>query len=181
MHSGLLVGYEGTNIYRIYVPDTQHIIRARDVHFDETATRSYEEIVDITQPPLFAAPATPFCVLLIPLSSLDLIATRSFETSDNFSSCGPSVLHLSYLSTVETVSYRDALGGPDGALWETAIAEELAAMKKHSVWVVESLPAGRKALPTCWVLRYRFDSSGAITQYKARLVAHGDRQVAGID
>jgi len=180
-HSGLLVSYEGTNIYRIYVPDTQRIIRARDVHFDETATRSYEEIIDITQPPLFAAAATPSCVLPIALSSSDSIATGSFETSDNSSSYGPSVLHSSYLSSVETVSYRDALGGPDRALWETAIAEELAAMKKHSVWVVESLPAGRKALPTYWVLRYKFDSSGAITRYKARLVARGDRQVAGID
>jgi len=54
-------------------------------------------------------------------------------------------------------------------------------MKKHSVWIVESLPAGRKALPTWGVLRYKFDSSGAITRYKARLVARGDRQVAGID
>ena len=54
-------------------------------------------------------------------------------------------------------------------------------MKKHSVWVVEDLPPGCKALPTCWVLRYKFDFSGMIIRYKARLVARGDKQVAGID
>jgi len=179
--SSLLVGYGGTNIYRIYLQDTQRIIRARDVHFDETATRSYEEITDTAQPPLFAAVATLSPASPIAFSSLDSIATCSWETSDKSSAGLPSVLHSSYLCSFETISYRDGLGGRDRPLWETAIAEELAAMKKHSVEVVESVPAGRKALLMRWVLRYKFDSSGTITRYKARLVARGDRQVAGID
>ena len=31
------------------------------------------------------------------------------------------------------------------------------------------------------MLIYKFDSSGTTTRYKARLVARGDRQVAGVD
>lgn len=62
-HSGIVVGYKSTNIYRIYMPDTQRIIRAQDVHFDQTATRSFAEIVDINQPPLFAAATTHLSVL----------------------------------------------------------------------------------------------------------------------
>ena len=165
------------------MPDIQRIIRARDVHFDETATRSLVEIMDVDQPPLFAASTTlpSSSESYFPLPSSDSWATCSANTADTFPASPAVIPDSCYVSSIETVSYKDALSGVDRALWEAAIAEELAAMKKHSVWVVEALPAGSKALPTCWVLRYKFDSSGTITRYKARLVAHGDRQVAGVD
>ena len=109
------------------------------------------------------------------------MVTSSSDTTDSFPPCLIRVPDSCYVSSIETVSFRDVVSGVDCPLWEAAIAEELPAMKKHSVWVVEDLPPGRKALPTCWVLRYKFDSSGMITRYKARLVARGDKQVAGID
>ena len=54
-HTGLLIGYRSTNIYRIHLPDTHCIICARDVQFDETSARLLEDIVDINAPPLLVA------------------------------------------------------------------------------------------------------------------------------
>ena len=151
------------------------------MRFNQIATRSFEESVNIDPPPLFASTTTLYSFLPIPLPSSNSLAAFASNTADSFPSCLARVPDSCYFSSIKRVSYRDALGSADRALWEAAIAEELAAMKKHSVWVVEDLPPGCKALPTCWVLIYKFDSSGTITWYKARLVARGDKQVASID
>jgi hypothetical protein len=47
-HIGYLVGYDSTNIFRIWVPSKQRVVRSRDVTFNETLF--YDPLVpDITQ------------------------------------------------------------------------------------------------------------------------------------
>ena len=47
-HIGHLVGYDSTNIYRIWIPSQRKIIRTRDVTFDETSLYKPEEL-DLSQ------------------------------------------------------------------------------------------------------------------------------------
>ena len=35
-HIGYLVGYDSSNVYRVWIPHLKHVIRARDVRFDES-------------------------------------------------------------------------------------------------------------------------------------------------
>ena len=115
-HSGIVVGYENTNIYCIYMTDTQRIIRARDVHFDETATRSFEEIVDINPTPLFAAATTLSSVSPVSLLPSDSLVTSCSDTTDSFPPGLTRVPNSCYVSSIETVSYRNARSGADRAL-----------------------------------------------------------------
>ena len=47
-HIGYLVGYDSTNIFRIWIPSKQRVIRTRDVTFDKTLFYN-PELPDITQ------------------------------------------------------------------------------------------------------------------------------------
>jgi hypothetical protein len=42
---GYLVGYDVSNIWRIWIPSKRRIVRARDVEFDETRFYSDEELL----------------------------------------------------------------------------------------------------------------------------------------
>ena len=64
--------------------------------------------------------------------------------------------------------------------WKQAIREEFKQMKKNNVWdennKIWSLPKGRKGIGTKWVFKKKNDG-----RYRARLVAKGYTQEAGVD
>ncbi|KAF4308696.1 Integrase catalytic core [Botryosphaeria dothidea] len=78
---GYLVGYDSTNIYRIWYPPGDRIIRSRDVSFDELSKYSpdeqeqYQEIEDIEEEPQEVIPR-------IRLGSEDLITSDSSSSED---------------------------------------------------------------------------------------------------
>lgn len=47
---------------------------------------------------------------------------------------------------------------------------------KDNVWVLKSLPDGKKAVKCKWVFKIKTDETGNVTRYKARLVAKGFTQ-----
>ena len=60
--------------------------------------------------------------------------------------------------------------------------EELEALKIKKVYIeVSSLPPGRKAIDTKWVLHIKRNEDGKIFRFKARLVAKGFSQIPGQD
>lgn len=69
-HIGYLVGYEATNVFRIWVPHLKRVFRTRDVRFDETVhydpnephihqelRESVEELIEVVQAPELEADA----------------------------------------------------------------------------------------------------------------------------
>ena len=66
--------------------------------------------------------------------------------------------------------------GPDAAKWKTAAEKEITQIMAHETWQVTELPAGAKPIGCKWVFRIKSDGT-----YKARLVAMGFTQKAGID
>ena len=70
----------------------------------------------------------------------------------------------------------EALRGPDAAKWRAAMDAEIASCEAYGVWEACELPAGRRALPSHFVLDEKRDGRG-----KARLVAGGHKQQPGVD
>ncbi|DAZ97222.1 TPA: hypothetical protein N0F65_003853 [Lagenidium giganteum] len=60
---------------------------------------------------------------------------------------------------------------------------ELSSLKEHGTWhLVPRSTAGQSKVITCrWVFAIKRNEQGRIKRYKARLVVHGFKQVAGID
>ena len=69
---------------------------------------------------------------------------------------------------------------PQADEWRAAEARELESLVKKGVYVVCELPRGRRLVRTKWVYRTKKED-GRIIKWKARLVAMGFTQLAGID
>ena len=71
-----------------------------------------------------------------------------------------------------------------GKYWENfskAEEAELSAFSELKVWELVPKPKGANVVGTRWVYDVKVDSSGAVSRYKARLVAQGFSQKEGID
>jgi hypothetical protein len=70
---------------------------------------------------------------------------------------------------------------PDLPLWEKAIEEELATLKKAGTWRLEEAPPEANVISSKWVFKAKKDAAGNIACYKAWLVAQGFSQIGGIN
>lgn len=77
----------------------------------------------------------------------------------------------------KSLSYSEAVEGPNKSQWEMAIKEELDSLKnKGAFTAVTHVPHGRKPVRSRWVFTIKSDG-----RFKARLVAQGFSQVFGVD
>jgi hypothetical protein len=61
--------------------------------------------------------------------------------------------------------------------WLVAEGKEYKSHDDNNTWdIVLILPVGTYALPTKWVYKYKFDDTGKLIRFKARLVVCGNRQ-----
>jgi hypothetical protein len=87
-------------------------------------------------------------------------------------------------SDVEVIEPRmlvEAKCWPDWPLWEKAIEEELATLKKAGTWRMEEAPPEANVIGSKWVFKAKKDATGNIAHYKAQLVAQGFSQIGGIN
>ena len=85
---------------------------------------------------------------------------------------------LKLLSTPKSV--KEALASPQWREWRAAIDKELGSLVDKGVYEVRKIPAGVKAIPTKLVLKIKLKSDGTVEKYKARCVALGFLQRAGL-
>ena len=81
----------------------------------------------------------------------------------------------------EPTTYEDAIHSKNNQEWKDAMNAEMESLKKHHVWKMCDLPAGKEPLNCKWVYRIKCDNRGKIQKYKARLVTCGYGQRYGID
>jgi transposase InsO family protein len=78
-------------------------------------------------------------------------------------------------------SLRDAQESPEWPEWQAAMDEEYRQHLEMGTWELVEPVAGRRPIGCRWVFAKKFDESGKLTKYKARLVAQGFSQIPGID
>jgi len=75
----------------------------------------------------------------------------------------------------------DALTRRDAHLWQQAMDEEMASLRDANAWELLALPSGATTTGGRWVFDFKRDANGTVTRYKARYVAQGYTQRAGVD
>ena len=82
---------------------------------------------------------------------------------------------------LEPQTRDQAMRSPQCDEWIAAEGRETASLDENNVFIVSDLPKGRKLVRTKWIYKIKRDKNGAISKYKARLVAQGFTQVEGVD
>ena len=80
-----------------------------------------------------------------------------------------------------SVSYREAITGPDKRKWEIAMETEMTSLRENHVWDLVKFPTGKRTVGSKWVYKVKTGADGSVQRYKARLVAQGFTQQYGTD
>lgn len=78
-------------------------------------------------------------------------------------------------------SYATAMQSVNRDEWKNAMDDEMKSLADNNTWELVSIPEGRKVIDNRWVYRVKLTTDGAVDKFKARLVARGFTQEAGID
>jgi hypothetical protein len=81
----------------------------------------------------------------------------------------------------EPATYDETIAISVAEQWRFAMDEEILNMGMHGTYELVDKPAGRKIVWCKWVYKLKRDAKGYIERFRARLVATGYSQVAGID
>lgn len=159
----IFVGYEDYDYtYRVYNLQSKKIIISRDVIYDEltgySGKTSYSEID---------------------------VFINSREDSTSIASDIESEEEEANIIDDEgniTIpqSYKEAIESPERKMWRTAMDEEFESLINNKTWTLSDLPANKKAITGKWIFTLK-KKEGKIIRYKARYVARGFSQQAGID
>ena len=102
---------------------------------------------------------------------------------DDFGDEDATVLAAMFGDSAAPLSYRAAMQSTDSDLWSAAVRAEIDSLGTNSTFQAiaeQSIPVGKKILTTRWVFTRKSEADGS-TRHKARLVARGDHQRAGVD
>ena len=84
------------------------------------------------------------------------------------------------VSTTVPKTYSGAMKSDDKESWSKAMDSEMKSMVENDTYTIVPLPPGKKAVGSRWVFSLKNDPDGNIV-HKARFVAKGYNQVAGMD
>ena len=103
------------------------------------------------------------------------------ETKDAQLTNEANIAFYGIASGEEPTSYKEACESMDKEHWVKAMDDEINQLTTLETYTLEDLPNDRKVVGCKWVYRVKRDTNGKIAKYKARLVAQGFSQVAGVD
>ena len=81
----------------------------------------------------------------------------------------------------EPRTYKEAVSGPNAALWRASMDEEFDSLVKNGTWELVPRPGNRNIIGGMWAFKHKKDGKGVVIRYKSRYVARGDQQKAGAD
>lgn len=85
---------------------------------------------------------------------------------------------LALSTTSELASYHESIQHP---AWQAAIESELAALHNNNTWTLTHLPPDKPLVSCKWLFKLKYHADGTVERHKARLVARGFTQTAGLD
>jgi hypothetical protein len=77
--------------------------------------------------------------------------------------------------------YKDILKHPNCEAWLGAMQEELQNLFRHNIWMIELVPEGKRVMGARWVFVEKRTQDGKLIKLKARYVAKGYAQIAGVE
>lgn len=80
----------------------------------------------------------------------------------------------------DQITYEEAINGPESEEWCQAMKEELQSFEDNKAWEVVDKPNNATVVQCKWVFKKKLDKCEKV-RYRARLVAKGFTQKAGID
>jgi hypothetical protein len=83
--------------------------------------------------------------------------------------------------TQEPITFNEAMSFLDKNRWKEAMDREYESLLHNKTWSLVLLPEGRKAVKCKWNYKMKYKPNGDVERYKARVVAKGFSQVAGMD
>jgi len=102
--------------------------------------------------------------------------------TDPASGLNPYALATQAMSMFEPASWKEAMRSADSHEWEQAANEEMESLRACGVYeLVPRTQAKGRTLSNKWVFKIKRHADGSIERYKARVVARGFEQIAGVD
>lgn len=92
-----------------------------------------------------------------------------------------TVVDYAYATLDDPLTVAEAKSREDWAKWKEAMDAEIGQLKKLGTYTLVDCPPDRKPVGCRWVFHLKLDHTGAISRYKARLVAQGFAQRPGLD
>lgn len=183
---GIFVGYSvEIDGFRIWLKSKKNkVVRSKNVVFEpdsgeKTVALIPEETEERPTEPLFDFPKN---VSEDNKEVQELRKIPSRVLRDRKKLKPPSRLAEMCLTEVdEPRDYSEANISPDKLIWQKAMEEELDSLKENTTWILVELPPDRKPISNRWVYRIKHKANGDIDRYKARLVARGFSQRAGLN
>ena len=84
-------------------------------------------------------------------------------------------------ATRDPRTFKQAMKSEKSESWMKAMKSEHKSLLDHHTWDLVDLPAGANLVGCKWVYKTKLKANGEIDRYKARLVAQGYSQAAGVD
>ena len=189
---GIFVGYDRSSpAFLVFYPDQNTVKKVRCVKFTERSD-SIDESVELL--PDSAKPKEPE----VPKPENEEASVKRYPTRervrpkylddyvtgeeldhavDDAANC---TIDFCYRISNVPQSYQDAISSPESSKWRDAMNEELDALWDNETFELTPLPEGRTSVGGKWVYAIKQGPNGE-EKYKARFVAKGYSQVAGID
>eukprot|EP00798_Chlamydomonas_sp_ICE-L_P000910 gene909-biopygen3461 len=95
----------------------------------------------------------------------------------------PGLTLPAYISTSSDISYTQAMdqSNPHRDVWLLAMRDEMESLHAHGTWQLVKLPLGVVPIKNRWCFSFKHGDNGVVVRQKARVVAKGFLQRAGLD
>ncbi|UYV65269.1 hypothetical protein LAZ67_3003763, partial [Cordylochernes scorpioides] len=201
----ILVGYSSqTKGYRLWCPETQHVIQTKHVKFDESKIglkwtkvedepERYNHIwiepdnqlegdIDLKPEAERERNDDTSDQDLVGVNNDDIVQTRPKRIVRNpYGRAGKPKAELHFLDIIEPTTFEQAINSKEAPYWRRAMKDELRSLEDRNTWTLSDLPLDKRPISSRWVFKIKTNSKGDVERFKARLVARGFSQKRNVD
>ncbi|UYV81944.1 hypothetical protein LAZ67_21000209 [Cordylochernes scorpioides] len=201
----ILVGYSSqTKGYRLWCPETQHVIQTKHVKFEESKIglkwtkvedepERYNHIwiepdnqlegdIDLKPEAERERNDDTSDQDLVGVNNDDIVQTRPKRIVRNpYGRAGKPKAELHFLDIIEPTTFEQAVNSKEAPYWRRAMKDELRSLEDRNTWTLSDLPLGKRPISSRWVFKIKTNSKGDVERFKARLVARGFSQKRNVD